>query len=58
MVSIISRADWKNVQDTFVPKKLPRQTDSTKSTFTVPIGSAKKAEVTEFHPHAPGIKYL
>ena len=41
-----------------VQQKLPGQSDSTKFTFTVPINSAKKAEVNKFHPHAPGIKYL
>ena len=39
-------------------KKIPGQDNSTEFTFPLPIGSSKKAEITEFHPHAPGIKYL
>ena len=38
-----------------VPEKLSEQGYSTKLIFPVPIGSAKKSEVTEFHLHAYGI---
>ena len=38
--------------------KLPGQSDPIEFTFTVRIVSAKKIEVTEFNPHAPGIEYI
>ena len=64
MVSIGSRTAWKtSVQGrhSFISicyKNLPGEVGSTKLTFTVPIGFEKNSEVTEFHTHALGIKYL
>ena len=64
MFPIRCRGDWKTSRQgiqTFISvclKKKPVQADSTKFIFAVPIGSAKKSEVADFHPHAPGIKYI
>ena len=39
-------------------QKLSGQEDSIKLIFSVPTGSAKNEEVTQFNPHVPVMKYL